>query len=100
MGSFRAAVVQAAAAGFDLEAGLDKVARLAGQACEEGAELAVFPEAFLPGYPAGLLSGPWSVTGPSRDAITSAGIGRRRSMFPGRRSIGSRGSRLRTRCIW
>ena len=48
MTSFRAAVVQAAAAGFDLEAGLVKVARLTRQASEGGVALAVFPEAFLP----------------------------------------------------
>jgi nitrilase len=57
MGSFKAAVVQAAAVGFDLDAGLDKAARLAGQAREGGAELAVFPEAFLPGYPRGITFG-------------------------------------------
>ena len=57
MGSFKAAVVQAAAVGFDLDAGLDKVARLAVQAREGGAELAVFPEAFLPGYPRGITFG-------------------------------------------
>ena len=57
MSSFRAAVVQAAAAGFDLEAGLDKVGRLASEARDGGAELAVFPEAFVPGYPRGITFG-------------------------------------------
>ena len=57
MGSFKAAVIQAAAAGFDLERGLDKVARLASDASARGAELAVFPEAFLPAYPRGLAFG-------------------------------------------
>ena len=57
MGAYRAAVVQAAAVGFDLEAGLDKVARLAREAHEGGAALAVFPEAFLPAYPKGISFG-------------------------------------------
>jgi nitrilase len=55
--AFKAAVVQAAAVGFDLEAGLGKVARLAGEAGDGGAQLAVFPEAFLPGYPRGITFG-------------------------------------------
>jgi nitrilase len=57
MGSFKAAVVQAAAVGFDLEGGLDKVARLAQEVSEGGATLAVFPEAFLPAYPRGMTFG-------------------------------------------
>jgi nitrilase len=57
MGSFRAAVVQAAAVGFDLDGGLEKVSRLASEASEGGAALAVFPEAFLPGYPRGITFG-------------------------------------------
>jgi nitrilase len=57
MSSFKAAVVQAAAVGFDLDGGLDKVARLAKEAHEGGAALAVFPEAFLPAYPKGITFG-------------------------------------------
>jgi nitrilase len=53
----RAAVVQAAAVGFDLEAGVEKVARLAGEVRAGGGELALFPEAFLPGYPRGITFG-------------------------------------------
>ena len=53
----RAAVVQAAAVGFDLEAGLEKVARLAADAAVRGAQLVVFPEAFLSGYPKGITFG-------------------------------------------
>src|SRR5262245_62790844 len=57
MSAFRAAVVQAAGVGFDLERGLDKVARLACEASEGGASLVLFPEAFLPGYPRGITFG-------------------------------------------
>jgi nitrilase len=57
MNSFKVAVVQAAAAGFDLERGLGEVEALAREASEGGASLAVFPEAFLPGYPRGVTFG-------------------------------------------
>src|SRR5262249_59406455 len=57
MVSFTAAVVQAAAVGFNLDAGLEKVGRLANEASAGGARLAVFPEAFLPGYPRGITFG-------------------------------------------
>lgn len=57
MSSFKTAVVQAGAVGFDLEPGLEKVARLAGDAAAGGARVAVFPEAFLPGYPRGITFG-------------------------------------------
>ncbi len=51
---FRAAVVQAAPIAFDVDATLDKVARLAGEAAGRGARLVVFPEAFVSCYPRGL----------------------------------------------
>ena len=57
MTSFKAAVVQAAAAVFDLDASLEKLARLAGEVNAGGAKLVVFPEAFLPGYPRGMSFG-------------------------------------------
>ena len=57
MASFKTAVVQAAAEGFELERGLEKVGRLAEKASGGGAALAVFPEAFLPGYPRGITFG-------------------------------------------
>ena len=52
--TFRAAVVQDAPAAFDLEASLAKAGELIGAAAAEGAQLVVFPEAFLSGYPKGL----------------------------------------------
>ena len=49
----RAAVVQAASVAFDREASLDKVAHWTAKAAAAGAELVVFPEAFVSGYPKG-----------------------------------------------
>ncbi len=49
-----AAVVQAAPAPFDLERTLDKLESLVGEVARKGAELAVFPEAFVGGYPKGM----------------------------------------------
>jgi nitrilase len=50
----RVAVVQAAPAVFDVPRTLAKLADLAADAARRGARLAVFPEAFVPGYPKGL----------------------------------------------
>ena len=47
--TFRAAVVQAASAAFDCERTLQKLERLAAEAAKQGAQLAVFPEAFVSG---------------------------------------------------
>jgi nitrilase len=49
----RVAVVQAAPVGFDRDATMDRVAGLARDAAATGAHLAVFPEAFVSGYPKG-----------------------------------------------
>jgi nitrilase len=49
-----AAVVQAGSVGFDREGSLAKLERLTADAAREGAELAVFPEAFISAYPDGL----------------------------------------------
>ena len=54
MRTIRAAVVQAASAVFDREAGLDKACELTAQAAAQGAQIALFPEAFIGGYPKGL----------------------------------------------
>jgi nitrilase len=50
----RVAVVQAAPAVFDVPRTLAKLADLAADAARRGARVAVFPEAFVPGYPRGL----------------------------------------------
>src|SRR5260370_17692325 len=50
----RAAVVQPAPAAFDRARTLDKLGALVEKAARQGAELAVFPEAFVSAYPKGL----------------------------------------------
>ncbi len=55
--SVRVAVVQAAPVVFDLEATLEKALRLIKEAAAKGANLVVFPETFIPGYPRGLTFG-------------------------------------------
>ena len=57
MAIVKAAVVQNAPVVFDRDATLDKAARLTAQARAGGAELVVFPEAFVSAYPKGLNFG-------------------------------------------
>mgnify|MGYP006432043891 CR=1 FL=1 len=52
--TIKAAVVQAGSCGFDRDAGLDKLEDLAAEAARGGAAVAVFPEAFIGGYPKGI----------------------------------------------
>ena len=54
MGLVRVAVVQSAPVVFDTARTLDKLADLLADAARQGAQLAVFPEAFVTGYPKGL----------------------------------------------
>jgi nitrilase len=51
------AVVQAAPVLFDREATVDKACRLTAEAAAQGAQLILFPEAFVPVYPRGLSFG-------------------------------------------
>jgi nitrilase len=53
----RAAVVQAAPIAFDRERTLAKVRALSADAASLGAQLVVFPEAFVSAYPRGLAFG-------------------------------------------
>lgn len=55
--SVRVAVVQAAPILFDLERTLEKALSLIREAAQRGANLVVFPETFIPGYPRGLTFG-------------------------------------------
>jgi len=52
--SVRAAVVQASPVLFDREGTLEKIAQLTADAVSKGAELIVFPEAFISAYPRGM----------------------------------------------
>src|SRR5437763_867896 len=54
MSIVRAAVVQAAPVAFDRGGTLERARILAAEAAGTGAQLIVFPEAFVPGYPRGL----------------------------------------------
>ncbi|XP_042044937.1 bifunctional nitrilase/nitrile hydratase NIT4B-like [Salvia splendens] len=51
--TIRATVVQAATVFYDTPATLDKAERLVAEAASNGAQLVVFPEAFIGGYPRG-----------------------------------------------
>ncbi|MGO1836467.1 nitrilase-related carbon-nitrogen hydrolase, partial [Agrococcus casei] len=53
----RVAVVQAASVPFDADAATSKAVSLVAEAAAGGAELAVFPEAFIGGYPKGTSFG-------------------------------------------
>src|SRR4051794_38114878 len=50
----KVAVVQSSPVIFDRERTLEKLDRLAGDASRQGAELVLFPEAYVSGYPRGM----------------------------------------------
>src|SRR5579863_8346962 len=51
---YKVAVVQAASVAFDRERTLEKLRRLTQEAAAQGAQLVLFPEAFVSAYPRGL----------------------------------------------
>jgi nitrilase len=53
----RVAVVQSAPVLFDKASSLSKIASWTKHAAEQGAQIAVFPEVFVPGYPRGFILG-------------------------------------------
>jgi nitrilase len=55
--TFKVAVVQAAPVLFERQASIDKACRLIQEAAHQGAQLVLFPEAFIPAYPRGLSFG-------------------------------------------
>ena len=65
--SFKIAVVQARPEFLDLEASVEKACALIREAGKGGARLAVFPEAFLPGYPLWVWFIPSGHTHPLRE---------------------------------
>ena len=66
--SFRVAAVQASAVYVDRDRTIDKACRLIGEAAGSGANLIVFPEAFVPGYPIWVWYVPPGRTAELRDA--------------------------------
>ena len=58
MATVKAAAVQAAYVLMDRQACVDKAVRLLGEAAEQGAQIVVFPEAFIPGTPIWIDSRP------------------------------------------
>ncbi len=66
MESVRVAVVQAAPVVMERDATVEKTVRLAHEAADAGAQLVLFPEAFIPAYPRGLTFG--AVVGGRTDA--------------------------------
>lgn len=76
---FTAAVVRAAPVGFNPEATLAKTINLATLARSAGADLPVFPEAFLSSYPRVSTSGRSSARGAMLGATCSSAAGTRRS---------------------
>ncbi len=58
MATVKAAAVQAAYVLMDQQACVDKAVRLIGEAAEQGAQIVVFPEAFIPGTPIWIDSRP------------------------------------------
>ena len=57
MSPIRAAVIQDAPVAFDLAATLEKVRTLTAEAAGQGAQIVVFPEAFVSAYPKGITFG-------------------------------------------
>lgn len=57
MTTIRAAVVQDAPVAFDLAATLEKVRTLTAEAASQGAQIVLFPEAFVSAYPKGITFG-------------------------------------------
>ena len=53
-GTVHVAIAQAAPKMLDLDGCLAEVERLAGAAAAAGAQMVVFPETWIPGYPVGM----------------------------------------------
>lgn len=64
------ALVQAAPVMFDKDKCVEKIIALIGEAAAKGAELIVFPELFIPGYPYGMTYGLLSEAAAGREERT------------------------------
>jgi hypothetical protein len=85
----KVAVVQAGSVPFDAEASVDKAIARLREAAGNGAELVVFPEAFIGGCPKGARSArPWAC-GPGGAGRSSSGTSTVRSPSMAPRSAGS-----------
>lgn len=69
--SFRIAAVQATPVFLNLDATIEKACRLIEEAAKAGASLAVFPEAFVPGYPLWVWFIPPGHTHPLREVFAA-----------------------------
>src|SRR6185436_19662837 len=85
--SVRVAVVQAGAVPFDSDACVDKAVRLIQEAAATGAQVIVFPEAFIGGYPKGLHYGWWLARATPPGGKSSGGISTPPSTCPVRRRL-------------
>ena len=77
--SFRIAAIQASSVFLDRDACIDKACNLIREAAGQGAQLAVFPEAFVPGYPLWVWFIPPGKTHPLRKLYSE--LHRTRSKF-------------------
>lgn len=96
----RAAVVQAAPVIFDTPRTIAKLVDLTEQAAGQGAEIVVFPEAFVGGYPKVWTLAHASACAARRGARTFGATMKARSPCPGRKWSKSATSRGVTDCIW
>jgi nitrilase len=80
--SFKIAAVQASSVFLDKDATVEKACRLISEAAGEGAQLVVFPEAFIPGYPLWVWFIPSGQTHPLRELYTE--LHRNSITIPGR----------------
>lgn len=99
MSSHRVAVVQAGPVPFNAPQTLAKALSLLSEAAARGAEVVVFPEAFLTAYPKGLDFGARVGMRSPRDGLSSAAILRALLMCQALRAKRSRRQPGGTACI-
>ncbi len=94
-GRLTVAVVQAASVAFDRKRTLEKAVDLTRDAARRGAKLVLFPEAFVSGYPRGLISAPWWARAVTKAEKIFGATLKARSTCPVLSSIGSAKPRAR-----